>query len=206
METLWLAAAFPAILAVLFLVLAVIAFARRRPLGGTVQVLVSALLLVTAGLLGVVAVGMNGYRALTSERTAAVVEIDQAGDQLFNARFSFPGGEQRTFELAGDQLYVDARVLKWHPRASLLGVQTGYRLDRVSGRYMQLDDEQTSPRTVFSLAEEPRVDLFSMAQRYEFLSRMVDAEYGSATFLNVRDGATYQIQVSNSGLLIRQLN
>jgi hypothetical protein len=205
MELLWLAAALPAFLAVLFLILAMMAFFRGRAFGGVVQVLVSALLLAVAGMLGLVAVGMNGYRALTSERNAATVEIEREGEQQFTATFTFPDGEERSFELAGDQLYVDARILKWHPRANLVGVQTGYQLDRVSGRYLSLDDERTSPRTVHSLARDPRVDLFAMARRYEFLRRLVDAEYGSASFLSIRDGGTYQIRISNSGLLIREV-
>jgi hypothetical protein len=205
MELLWLAVGLPAFLAVLFLVLAIVAFFRGRTLGGVVQVLASALLLSIAGILGLVAVGMNGYRTLTSERTAATVTIERVGEQRFNAMFRFPDGDEQSFALAGDQLYVDARILKWHPRASLVGVQTGYQLDRVAGRYLNLDDELTSPRTVYSVARESRIDLFEMARRYEFLRRLVDAEYGSASFLRIRDGGTYQIRVSNSGLLIREV-
>ena len=205
MELLWLAAALPALLALIFLVMAVVAFARGRTGGGVLQVVVSLLLLVVGGLFGIVAVGMNGYRALTAERTAATVRIDQEAEQRFTAHFSFPDGEETSFDLAGDELYVDARILKWHPRASLLGLGAGYQLDRVAGRYTNLDDEQTSPRTVYSLASDRAVDLFGMARRYDFLARLVDAEYGSATFLRIRDGGTYQVRVSNSGLLIREV-
>lgn len=205
MELLWLAAALPAFLAVIFLIMALVAFVKGRVAAGVLQVVVSLLLLTVATLFGVVAVGMNGYRALTAERTAATVRIEREGEQRFSAHFTFPDGEEASYQLAGDELYVDARILKWHPRASLLGLGTGYQLDRVAGRFISLDDEQTSPRTVYSLADEGRVDLFSMARRYDFLSRLVDAEYGSATFLSIRDGGTYQVRVSNSGLLIREL-
>lgn len=205
MELLWLAAALPAFLAVLFLIMALIAFVKGRVAGGVLQVVVSLLLLTVATLFGVVAIGMNGYRALTAERTAATVQVEREGEQRFSARFTFPDGEEASYLLAGDELYVDARILKWHPRASLLGLGAGYQLDRVAGRYISLDDEQTSPRTIYSLADDGPVDLFSMARRYDFISRLVDAEYGSATFLSIRDGGTYQIRVSNSGLLIREL-
>lgn len=205
MELLWLAAALPALLALIFLIMALVAFSKGRRGGGVLQVVVSLLLLCVAGLFGLVAVGMNGYRALTTERTAATVEIDSEGEQRFSAHFTFPDGYEATYQLAGDELYVDARILKWHPRASLLGLRAGYQLDRVAGRYRSLDDEQISPRTVYSLADEGMVDLFDLARRYEFLSRLVDAEYGSATFLQIHDGGTYQVRVSNSGLLIREL-
>ena len=205
MELLWLAAVLPALLALIFLIMALVAFFRGRTGGGVLQVVVSLLLLAVAGIFGVVAIGMNGYRALTAERTAATVEIEREGEQRFTAHFTFPDGEEATYQLAGDELYVDARILKWHPRASLLGLGAGYQLDRVAGRYRSLDDEQTSPRTVFSLADEGAVDLFDLARRYQFLSRLVDAEYGSATFLQIRDGGTYQVRVSNTGLLIREV-
>lgn len=191
-------------MAILFLVLAIVAFARRRPLGGSGQLLLSLLLLLVAGTLGLLAVGLNGYRSLTAESTAATVEIAQEAEQRFTALFTFPDGEQRSYRLAGDELYVDARILKWHPRANLLGIRTGYELDRVAGRYQSLDDEQTSPRTVYSLARERPVDVFALVRRYEFLEGLVDAEYGSATFTRIRDGGKYVVRVSTSGLLIRE--
>lgn len=206
MELLWLLASVAAFLAIVLLGLALVAFSRRHTGGGVAQVLLSLLLLAFAGILALVAVGMNGYQTFVGERTVATVDVSRRGEQQYIARFQFPGGEERTFRLAGDQLYVDARILKWHPRANLLGLRTGYRLDRVAGRYLSLDDEQNSPRTVYSLGQDAApVDLFEMARRYEVVSRLVDAEYGSATFLDLRDGASYQVKVSNSGLLIREI-
>ncbi|MEX2536175.1 MAG: hypothetical protein WD273_11325 [Trueperaceae bacterium] len=204
MELLWLAAALPALLAVVFLIMAFTAFMRGRTAGGILQIVVSVMLLVLAALFGMVAVGMNGYHALIAERTAATVLIEREGEQRFTAHFIYPGGEEATYGLSGDELYVDARILKWHPRANLLGLETAYQLDRVAGRFVSLDDEQTAPRTVYSLSDEQRVDIFAMARRYDFLSRLVDAEYGSATFLSVQDGGAYEVRVSNSGLLIRE--
>ena len=77
--------------------------------------------------------------------------------------------------LRGDELYVDARILKWTPLANVLGLHTGFELDRVSGRYVDLDDEQELPRTVFSLVPERPVDLFSLRRRFPQLARVVDA-------------------------------
>lgn len=206
MELLWLAAAVPALLALILLVLAITTLYRGRTAGGILQLISSVLLIVLAGMLGLVALGMNGYRSFTAERTAATVEIDREAEQRFTAHFTFPDGVRQSYRLAGDELYVDARILKWHPRANLLGLRTGYQLDRVAGRYALLDDEQTSPRTVHALSDsEAPVDIFALARRYQFLSGMVDAEYGSATFMSVREGSSYEVRVSNSGLLIREV-
>src|SRR2546422_6430516 len=47
-----------------------------------------------------------------------------------------------------------SHVLKWRPIGTLLGLETIYELDRISGRYQVLSDEQTHARTVYSLAAE----------------------------------------------------
>jgi len=40
-----------------------------------------------------------------------------------------------TYPISGDEIYVDARILKWHALANLLGLSTAYELDRVGGRF-----------------------------------------------------------------------
>lgn len=188
---------------VLLLTLAVRAFRRRRAVGGAAATAAAALLLAVALLLGAVALGMQGYRGLVREETAARVEVTRTAPQRFRARFTFPDGGTRELELAGDELYVDARILKWHPAANVLGLHTGYQLDRVAGRYTSVEDERSAPRTVYPLSDDTRVDLFRTVRGAAWLEPLVDAQYGSATFTPVRDGGRYVVRVSTSGLLIR---
>jgi hypothetical protein len=151
----------------------------------------------------VVVMATQGYRALTREDVAAEVHLEPAGRQAFVARFVFPDGRQATHRLAGDQLYIDAHILKWKPVANMLGLHTAYELDRVAGRYASLDDEQSKPRTVHSLATNKALDLFDLRQKYTPLAFLVDAEYGSATFVDVKSPAVVELRVSTTGLLVR---
>jgi hypothetical protein len=50
------------------------------------------------------------------------------------------------------------------------------------------------------------VDLFSLRQRYTLLSPLLDADYGSATFAAADSPVQYEVRVSTTGLLIRQLS
>lgn len=59
-------------------------------------------------------------------------------------------------------------------------------------------------RTIYQLSEERPVDLFGLRRRYEFLSPLLDAEYGSATFVPVSMPVDLELRVSISGLLIRE--
>jgi hypothetical protein len=153
---------------------------------------------------GTVSVGMMGYRALTREEVAARIAVRPAGPQRFTAIIRFPDGREATYELAGDQIYVDAHILKWNPYANLIGLHTAYQLDRVAGRYHAVKDERDAKRTVHPLAREKMVDLFELRRSYSFLSPLFDAEYGSATFVPVTRPTELEVRVSTTGLLMRE--
>jgi hypothetical protein len=126
------------------------------------------------------------------------------GPQRFTATFRFPNGREATYELAGDALYVDAHILKWKPIVNVLGLHTVYELDRVAGRYHGIDQERSAARTVYPLSRDKPVDLFDLRRRYAFLSPLLDAEYGSGTFVPATRSAELELRISTTGLLIRE--
>src|SRR6266550_758811 len=194
-------------LALVLLVTARSAWRDRRRLGSLVGLLAATLCLALAALCGSITLGIRGYRALTREVVAATIKTEPLGPQRFRATVTLPDSSLHMFELAGDAVYVDAHVLKWRPVANLMGLHTAYELDRISGRYQVLADEQTRERTVFSLAAKKPFDAFDLARTYWVLRPFVDAEYGSATFIGVRapPGTVYEVRVSTTGLLVRQV-
>jgi len=168
--------------------------------------LLTGLLLVTLGAMaGTISVGLLGYRALTREDVAAHITVKPAGKQRFTATLRFPNGDEKTFDVAGDEIYVDAHILKWHAYANMIGLHTAYELDRVAGRYHDVKDERSAPRTVHALGRERMVDLYGLRQRHAFLEVLLDAEYGSATFVSVTKTAEFELRVSTTGLLIREV-
>ncbi len=191
------------VLAVAFALVGLSAIRKSRLLGSTASLLLMMLSLSLAGLCATIAVATQGYRALTREEIAAVIETEPVGRQVFEATVRLPEGGERYFELAGDELYVDAHILKWKPIVNVLGLHTAYELDRIAGRYVALKDERDRPRTVHSLAREKPVDLFALRRRFPFLAPLVDAEYGSATFVPADHSTRTEIRVSTSGLLAR---
>lgn len=183
----------------------IVALKRRRLFGVAASLTLALLLLTLGALCGAIAIGTQGYRALTREEVAAVVRTEPLGPQEFAAHFRFPDGRESSYSVAGDQLYVDAHILKWKPLANLLGLHTAYELDRVGGRYVELEHERTRVRSVFSLAQEKPIDMFTLRRRYALFRPLLDAEYGSATFVGADEAAEYEVRVSTSGLLIRRV-
>src|SRR5216110_1728507 len=195
------------LLAVVLMIIAASAWRNRRRLSSSVGFLAAALFLSLGMLLGAITVGIRGYRAFTQEALAATIKTDPIGPHHFRATVTLPDSSLHMFDLAGDAVYIDAHVLKWRPIGTLLGLETVYELDRISGRYQALTDEQTLERTVYSLAQKKPFDAFDLARSYWILRPFVDAEYGSATFIGAtaRGGATYEVRVSTSGLLVRSV-
>jgi len=194
-----------AVLGVILFLLGIQRVWRRRVLTGSLEGLVGLLLLAIAALMVAISINLYTYDRLTHESTVAELRFQGIGPQHFLAYLMFKNNT-KILDLRGDEWQVDARVLKWHGTAVLIGFDTLYRLDRLSGRYWDLSQERTGPRTVYSLSEEPGLDLWMIAKRYARWIPWVDAVYGSATYMPMVDGAHYTVSVSSSGLLARPSN
>jgi hypothetical protein len=194
-----------ALLSLIFLIATAAALRKKKLFSSAFRFLLALLALSSAGLLGMIVIATAGYRALTYEEIAAVVKTEPAGSKRFTAHFLFSDGHEESYRLAGDALYVDAHILKWKPIVNLLGLHTAYELDRVAGRYMDLKEERENIRTVFLLSQDKPMDMFNLRQRYTLLKPLLDAEYGSASFINSDKPAYFEIRVSTTGLLIRKV-
>jgi hypothetical protein len=193
-----------AIISVGFFVFTFWALKKRRLVRTAANTLLALLMLSLSALFATLTISTQGYRAFTREEVVASVATRRLADQRFEARVQYPDGRDTTFLLAGDEFYVDAHILKWKPLANLLGLHTDYQLDRISGRYLNIQDEQSNPRTIFALSPPKPVDLFELRSRHPLLGWLVDAEYGSGTFIATDDQALFDVLVSTSGLLIRK--
>jgi hypothetical protein len=194
------------LIALFFVISAIRSLRRRQIAGGAMQFLFSALLLACAAAVALLAANLRTYQRLTGEQPAADLELTRVGDHQFIGALTIPSGERTQFALRGDEWQVDARVLKWKGLATLLGFDTAYRLDRIGGRYTDIDDERRLPRTVYALNPRESLDLWELVHRYHAWVPWIDALYGSATYLPMADGARYEITVSQSGLVARPLN
>jgi hypothetical protein len=189
-----------------FFGLAVRAYRRRRWTGTAGRTGVSALFLSLSALGATLGASTQGYRNLTHEEVAMRVTTVPTGPRAFQAFVEFPDGSDTTLAVLGDQVLIDAHILKWRYVGNLLGLHTQYELDRLTGRYQDIDDERQLERSVHSLTTEKPLDLFELVERYAFLTLLVDAEYGSTTYIDVRAPARFEVSVSTTGLLVRKID
>jgi hypothetical protein len=192
------------VLGALLVLAGVVALFRFRLLSFALRSLLGLLLISLGSLAGAVAVGTQGYHALTREDVAGRIVVQPSGPQRFTATLRYPDGREAAYDVAGDEVYVDAHIIKWKPLANLVGLHTAYELARLTGRYRDIGQERSAPRTVYALGPERPVELFELRRRYAFLAPLFDAEYGSATFVPVTGRAELELRVSSTGLLMRE--
>jgi len=165
---------------------------------------------VISALLGSIAVlvivSYVGYERLTAEQLVGAIEFTQESPQEYTARLMIDGELDRLMVLRGDEWQLDARVITWRPPATILGLEPVYQLERLSGRYTSVDLELTAQRTVYALAEERRLDLWSLARKFPSWTPGVDAFYGTATYLPMADGARFRVTLSRDALIARPIN
>ncbi len=146
------------------------------------------------------------YGRLTDERSISLIEFSQTAPDEYTARLMVDGEPDRMLTLRGDEWQLDARVVNWKPPATLLGLDPIYQLERLSGRYSDIDREVSAARTVHSLADRQFLDLWSVAKRFPILMPGVDAYYGTATYVPMADGARFEVSLTRDALIARPVN
>jgi hypothetical protein len=146
------------------------------------------------------------YSRLTAERVVSNIEFRRIAEDAYRARLMVTGEQDRLFELHGDEWQMDARIVNWTAPATILGLDPIYRLERLSGRFSEIERERTEPRTVHALTQAQFIDVWSVARRFPLFLPGVDAYYGTATYVPMVDGARYQISLTRDALIARPAN
>ena len=179
---------------------------RRRPVRATRSLAGGVISGALGGASILLAFSYYGYGRLVEEQPVGRIEFSQTAPGEYRARVMIDGETDRLFTLRGDEWQMDARVVNWKPPATLLGLDPIYQLDRLSGRYSNIDDELSEERTVHALSEELTLDVWHVARKFPVLMPGVDAYYGTATFLPMADGARFEVTLSRTALLARPAN
>ena len=175
---------------------------ERRHFAAAGHALLLVLLLVLGTFLGGMAMSLRGYRFLSEEEPVVQIDARILSPQRWTLTLTWPDGATRNLMLAGDDFQVDAIVLKWKLPALLAGLPPLYRLDRVSGRYDDAEQETHAPRTVIDFSQAGAGDLIDLKKRAPRWFPEVDTVFGSAAFLPLVDGGHYNVSLMRTGALV----
>lgn len=206
MTTIYIGIGIFVVVGVVLLIKGCIRLWQRKMVRGSLQGLTGLVCISLAGLAIAIAMNLYTYHVFNQEQLVAEVRFEEIGPQYFRIYFSPAQQAAQLFEMRGDEWQVDARILKWHGLATLMGMKTVYRLERISGRYRSVAQEREARRSVHDLAESKGLDLWEWSHKQQRRVPWVDAVYGSAAYMPMANRAQFKITVSNSGLVIRPAN
>ena len=163
-------------------------------------------ILVLMGLsVGLVAWNLHTYSRLTDEALIAKLRFVQIAPRHYQVELrSGDFCAQQEFELFGDEWRLDARFLKWKPLANLFGFDAMYRLERLTGRYKSIVDENSHKHQAYEISQRPGIDLLKYLERDWTYWSPVDTHFGSSVYESVDPAYEYSVYRSQSGLLVRK--
>lgn len=197
------------ILAVLLVLVALRTLLKGTWFWGWMRGMSGVVLIGLAAFCVLIALDLRSYRQVLIDKPVATVSFQKVDEQAFVATVALTdSGVTTDYYLRGDQWQMDARIIRWKGLVSQAGGKPGYRLERISGRYVSIEDERSRERTVHALRddEEFGIDLWAWAYKNQANTPLIDAIYGSATFVPMVDGALYEVALSHTGLLAKPLN
>jgi hypothetical protein len=168
-------------------------------------------LLVLAGFIIVLLLysNLHNYQRLTWEQPLVQVYLHRLKPQQYQLSIAFEdaGQEPQYFVLDGDQWQLDARILKWKGWANLIGLNSYYQLDRLSGRYRDVEQARQRPPSLHDLSPPARgLDVWKLKKLFKARMGFVDTLFGQSVFMPMADGAQYQLSIGQGGLLVRPVN
>lgn len=177
---------------------------RRRPMAGVIALVLT--LSATTGLT-LLSRDLLSYRRLGDEELVAKVFVGKRDKQRFVVSVDQRDeAALQSFMIAGDQWQLDSRVLKWKKDLARLGFSNIFRLERISGRYEDVSAENNQVHTAYLVNSSDPVDAWYWVREIDYLWRWVDADYGSAVFAPMVDGAQYAVYMTYNGLSLRAEN
>lgn len=215
----WVVPAIVGLIGLVMLVKGLGALFRGRIVGGLLGGIFGVGFLAVAAIVSLLALDVQTYARLTYERPVATIQTRQLGPQYFEATVIQPArGENAAaatnlYPLHGDEWRLEAQVLKWKPWANVLGLDTQYRLDRLSGRYRSTEQEINAERSVHPLSGGDaskglpwKLSAWDMARKHRKHIDAVDTLYGGGAYMPMADGARYEVWITQSGLVARPAN
>lgn len=143
------------------------------------------------------------YQQLMSEVPIATISIYEKGEQQYDLTLVDADNNEHRFDIYGDQWQLDARLLTWVGPLAAAGQKPLYRLDRISGRYVSLEQARNGQQSVFSLDQSSYVDLWEVFNKFQ---TWIDVSYGSAVYMPMENGAVFSVYLTAKGMNVRPIN
>ena len=193
------------------LALVVLLFASRiliaeRWFLGWLRGMVGLSLLAVAVTGGLLAYDISTYQEIPQDQPLFTLSVQAQSPQRYQVTI-LEGVTERSFLLDGDLWQLDVRQLKWKGLADLIGLQPGYRLQTLNGRFLAIEQQELAQFTQVDLAQSLYgIDFWYGLRSLQKDLYIVDANALRVSYLPIADGAVYSVSLVPTGLLAKPLN
>lgn len=164
-------------------------------------------LLVLAALYAVlVAASLFKYQSVPAAAPMAVISFESAGEQRWRVTIAESNGDRRVHELLGDLWQLDVRLLRYRGIGAMFGTVPSFELERLSGRYLALEDEAEKDHADFQLGSRSMLgyDLWQAAA--DDGSMLVEATRSNVAMVPIADGAIFELRLLDDRLGVTPAN
>ncbi|MFH2146144.1 MAG: hypothetical protein ABII75_09000 [Candidatus Omnitrophota bacterium] len=153
---------------------------------------------------------LNSYHVFTDKTLAAKISCRQ--DKISKEKFlevelllSQKYGEKMVLSFnSADEWVIEGRIIKWKDFFTLFGAKSYWRLERIRSRFYDIQAEKRNEAFIFNLQDSPDRVWFFIYGLKRFLP-FIDAVYGSSAFVPFESGRDFEVYVTKSGLLIKDV-
>ncbi|WP_276487004.1 hypothetical protein [Ectopseudomonas mendocina] len=138
------------------------------------------------------------YNVFTHEDPIMVIAFEKGEGREYLAKIESPRSLRGEYLIQGEQWRIDARFIKMKYWANLLGLESRHSLDRLQGRYISIQDENSLPSTAHQLSdsEGSHFTIFGW-------SPFLDIEYGSSTYQEIDPEKKFTVFKTPTGIITR---
>lgn len=138
------------------------------------------------------------YHVFTHEEPILTLRFEEAGEREYMAHIESPRSIRGEYPLYGDQWRIDSRFVKMKYWAHLLGTESRYAIDRLQGRYVDIQEENSLPNIAHQLNGEgiTHFTIFGW-------SPFIDTEYGSSTYQTIDTRKRFTVYKTPTGIMVR---
>lgn len=171
-------------------------------LRGTLGLLVLAL----SAVIAMLALDLGTYSVVPANKQIATITFTADGSQRFRVSIA-QGSTERTITLEGDLWQLDVRLFEWKGLAALIGLEAGYRLEKITGRYLSMEQQQQSLSTRVVLANSHYgIDLWQWLRMGNSDLNLFNPQARRVNYLPMTSGAVFLVTLAATGLLVQPLN
>ena len=139
------------------------------------------------------------YNALTYEEPIAIVTFGDYNktSQTHTMHLKDDDGNFiGDYKIYGDQWRIDARFVKMKNWANILGMDSRYALDRVEGRYENVEDQNNKKNVAYDLGKDDHDLVFGSGF-------FVDTEFGTSVYKEIDPKMVYTVYKTQSAMIVR---